>query len=160
MRKNTDGPRGVHNQFERTLTTVERDTEAARLRDEERLTYREIAERLGFASPGSAHHAAQRAIRSVPVAVVKTLRAREFARLEYLWEALQEGIDAGDVQAVTEGRKISESLRRLFALDGAVEPEGDDEKEASEIAKMLADADAFLKAEQAKIYRSGSGNAD
>lgn len=153
-------PRGKHGQFARKISTAERDGNAARLKADGR-TYQEIADELGFATRGAACRAVQRALDAAVVPAARLLRMREFARLELLWEALEPGVEAGDVKSITEARKVSESLRRLFDLDGPAEDQAPTtDAEQTAIDKMLADADAFLQSEQAKIYGNGAGNAD
>lgn len=146
-------PRAGNGRFTRAITTAERDGEAARLKAEG-WTYKEIAEQLGYASKGSACRAVQRALKAAVVPAAGALRLREFARLELLWESLEPGIEAGDVKAITEARKISESLRRLFDLDGAPETGEVEETERTAIDKLLADVEAWNRQEQAKIYGS------
>lgn len=153
-------PRGKHGQFTRKISTAERDGNAARLKADGR-TYQEIADELGLATRGAACRAVQRALDAAVVPAARLLRMREFARLELLWEALEPSIEAGDVRAITEARKISESLRRLFDLDGPAEDQAPTTvAEQTAIDMLLAEADAFMKSEQAKIYGNGGGNAD
>lgn len=45
--------------FRPSLDTAERDAEAARMYYSERVTWQEVADRLGFANKGSAKHAAE-----------------------------------------------------------------------------------------------------
>jgi hypothetical protein len=148
-------PRGNHGQFVRALTTAERDARAAELKGEN-WTYDEIAKEVGYANKSSACRAVQRALKAAVVPAANALRIREFARLELLWEALEPGIEAGDVKAITEARKISESLRRLFDLDGAIEAGQVDDEEKSSIEQLLAEANRIVDGEQAKIYRSAN----
>lgn len=149
-------PRGVHGKFVRKLSTAETDGRAAALK-EQQFTYEEIAEQLGMADKSMAFRAVQRALRAAVVPAANAMRIREFARLEYLWECLQPGIEAGDTKSITEGRKISESLRRLFDLDGAIETEPVDEAERTAIDALLAEASKIVDQEQAKIYGSARG---
>lgn len=141
--------------FQRSITTVERDTEAARLL-EQGLSYDEIAEELGFASRGNAYRAVQRVLRDVPVKAVSQLRAREFARLELMWESLMPGIETGDVPSINAGRKVCESMRRLFDLDGQpleIEPTGAGD---SEMEQLVREAEQIVAGEMRKIYGGDS----
>lgn len=149
-------PRGNHGQFARALTTAERDAEAARLKEQHH-TYQEIADLLGFANKSGACRAVQRALKAAVVPAANALRLREFARLELLWEALEPGVEAGDVKAITEARKVSESLRNLFDLNGAIESDQVDETERTAIDALLAEANEIVDSEQAKIYGGARG---
>jgi hypothetical protein len=137
--------------FQRSITTVERDTEAARLLEQGH-SYDEIAEELGFSSRGNAWRAVQRVLRDVPVKAVSQLRAREFARLELLWESLLPGIEAGDVPSINAGRKLSESMRKMFDLDAQpleTEPTGAGD---SEMEQLVREAEQIVASEMRKIY--------
>lgn len=149
-------PRGNHGKFVRALTTAERDAEAARLKAEH-FTYQEIATTLGFANKSGACRAVQRALKATVVPAANALRLREFARLELLWEALETGVEAGDTKSITEARKVSESLRRLFDLDGAIETDEVEEQERTAIDQLLAEASKIVDREQAKIYGGARG---
>lgn len=151
-----DRPRAGHGKFTRSITTAERDAAAARLKAEN-WTYQQIAEELGFADKSGACRAVQRALKAATVPAANALRLREFARLELLWESLEPAIEAGDVKAITEARKISESLRRLFDLDGPADPTEPDDAERNAVDKLLAEAWRIVENEQAKIYRSAHG---
>lgn len=150
-------PRGNHGKYARSIDTAERDGQAARLKADG-LTYTQIGDELGI-DRSAAFRAVQRALHAAVVPAANLLRTREFARLEYLWECLLPGIEAGDTKSITEGRKVSESLRKLFDLDGPQDAADDDvdEHERSAIEKMLAEVDAYVAEEQAKIYRAGNG---
>lgn len=76
MAQQTNG--GAQN---RTLKTVERDREAAQLREDGH-TWLDIAGRLGYASAGAAHTAVKRLLDRIPVEAVAELRATENRRLE------------------------------------------------------------------------------
>lgn len=149
-------PRGNHGKFVRALTTAERDAEAARLKGEN-WTFQEIATELGFANKSGACRAVQRALKAAVVPAANALRLRSFARLELLWEALEPAVEVGDVKAITEARKIEESLRRLFDLDGAIESEEVEEEERTAIDALLAEASKIVDQEQAKIYGGARG---
>lgn len=111
--------RGRNGQFVKTLGGAERDAEAARLRSTG-LGLRQIADTLGYESESGASKAISRALAAVPAEAVNELRLLESARLDQLLAALQPGVGDGNVQAIAEARKISESRRRLFGLDGPV----------------------------------------
>jgi AraC-like DNA-binding protein len=75
-------PRGGDGKFVRTIEAAQRDAEAARLRERGH-TYRQIAAELGYADPGEAHHAVNRAFAAIPAEGVAELRAQMLAQLDY-----------------------------------------------------------------------------
>lgn len=78
-----DNPRnGYNGRFERTLTTVKRDAEAAALRAQG-LTYPKIAEQLGFRDQWAARTAVERALRDTVAEPASEVRVLELARLDH-----------------------------------------------------------------------------
>lgn len=140
-------PRG---RFERTIDNVERDAHAARLRAAN-MSWRQIADVLDYTDESSARRAAQRALDAVPVDAAEQLRAVENVRLDYLLEKLAPGIDAGDVPAIEAARKISESRRRLYGLDGPIQVNLTETTQADlAMQDIVNEAKAKAAAERAK----------
>lgn len=78
-----DNPRnGYNGRFERTLTTVKRDADAAALRAQG-LTYPKIAEQLGFRDQWAARTAVERALRDTVTEPASEVRVLELARLDH-----------------------------------------------------------------------------
>jgi hypothetical protein len=146
--------RGGDGRFIRTVEGVEKDAEAARLRGAGH-NFDAIAERLGYANAGGAYKACMRALSAVPVEAANELRTLESERLDHLLLSLETAINDGDVKAITEARKISESRRRLHGLDGPVKvavsvdggvPEA--YREQLEAARARVAAERALKAQE------------
>ncbi len=148
--------RGRNGQFTRSVDSAERDAEAARLRAQN-LSFREIAERLGYADDSGAHKAVSRALAAVPAPAVGELRALSTARIEYLLEKLRPGIEAGDVKSITEARKLIESLRRLHSADGPAQLTVNlVDQRGSELEQLVDQAKARLLAEREAGAGDGS----
>ncbi|NGO68531.1 hypothetical protein [Streptomyces boncukensis] len=145
MRDQSNPARDGNGRFTRTPDTAERDAQAAQLRAHGR-TYRQIAAELGYADPGNAWRAVQRALTAIVREPAEELRAVEAARLDDLYVAALEVLerdhptvshgkviydDNGDpipddgpkIQAIRELRAIRESFRRLEGLDAATKTE-------------------------------------
>jgi hypothetical protein len=149
---NPDAPKGLTGQtrqqapaggFERSMETVRRDAAAAELRAQ-RLTYRQIGERLGM-NHGDAWRAVQRAKADVARPAVTKLIQTESEELDDLYVMALEVIEANHVvvshgkvvtmrdpdtgeerplkdsgpklQAIQTALRIRESYRRLHGLD-------------------------------------------
>lgn len=134
--------RGKNGKFCRGVAGAERDAEAAHLRAQG-MSYREIAEALGYADPSGAYKAVSRALAAVPVEAVDELRAVELARLDDLtsraWVVANKThpvvaangrvvlgpdgeplVDDGPVlHALDRLLKIAERRARLLGLDAA-----------------------------------------
>ncbi len=133
-------PRSGKGQFLRTPESAKRDAAAADLRADGR-SFQQIADELGFADKGEAHHAVQRALRAIVQEPAERLRTLELARLDSMYEAamgvlerqhvtVSHGkivyagkeplIDDGPVlQAIDRLLKIQERRARLLGLDAA-----------------------------------------
>lgn len=116
-------PRGGRGRFVRSPDTAIRDGEAARLRAQG-LTLQQIADRLGFASPGGVHDAIKRALAAAPAAGAEELRARSLARLNLQYETAQEiaerehlVVSHGRVVTTDDGEPLRDSGPELAALD-------------------------------------------
>ncbi|MEU3220028.1 hypothetical protein [Streptomyces sp. NPDC006971] len=139
--------------------TAERDAAAARLRTQG-LTFREIADELGFASKSAAHDAVGRALRAIVAPAAEALRDREAERLDGLYEEAlavlerthyahsggrlildqddQPLVDDGPkLAALRELRSLRESYRKLFGLDAPARVSVDAEQLGAEISGLL-----------------------
>jgi hypothetical protein len=116
---------------QRTIEHVERDAQAARLRAQ-RLTYEEIAQRLGYADRGEAHHAVRRALSEAIREPATELLHIELATLDKL---------AREAWAVLERKHVTISQGRVVKLDGT--PVDDD-------GPTLAAIDRLLKVHEAR----------
>jgi hypothetical protein len=74
-------------------------------------------------------------------------RALELARLDRLLLALKGAIDKGDVGAITEGRRLSESRRKLLGLDAPVKVAPTDPSGEQPIEVTLRITDGVLTRE-------------
>lgn len=137
-----------------------RAAEILRLR-EQGLTLRTIGERVGL------HHTTVRdilleEIASVRDPLVGEIRHTEAQRLYYLREKLAPDVNAGDVKAITEDRKISESLRRLYGADGPVQVSVEVEQSPADraFASLAEEAEAYLRHEEQKVYGDRDRDGD
>jgi hypothetical protein len=79
-------------------------------------TYEAIAEELGYASRGTVYTVVHTALAAQEADETENLRAIETVRLDRLQEALWSRAMAGDVAAISEGRRIVEARVRLLGL--------------------------------------------
>lgn len=135
-------PHDGKGRFTRTLSTAEREAEAARLRSLG-WTYQRIADELGWSNKGDAHHAVQRVLRDTVQEAGDDLRALELTRLDALYVAANEvlarkhvtvsngrivsGTDGGPIlddapvlQAIDRLLKIQERRSKLLGLDAPI----------------------------------------
>jgi len=97
-------PRGGNGRFTRSVDTAERDALAARLRARD-MSFREIAQKLGYANESGACKAVARALAAVPVQDVAQLRALELERLDELSRRLWKVFDT-KYPLVTDGPQL------------------------------------------------------
>ncbi|WP_327333709.1 hypothetical protein [Streptomyces anulatus] len=97
-------PHDGKGRFTRTLTTAEREAEAARLRSLG-WTYQRIADHLGWANKGDAHHAVSKVLRDTVQEAGDELRALELTRLDRLEIAANEVLEREHV-TVSNGRIV------------------------------------------------------
>ncbi len=81
-----------------------------------RLTYEQIAAKLGYANRGTVHRVVLEALKTQTVEAVEQLRNLEVARLDALQVALWPAAMAGDVTAVVEVARCIMARCRLFRL--------------------------------------------
>jgi AraC-like DNA-binding protein len=148
--------RGHSGRFERDLDTAQRDRAAALLRAE-RLSYEQIAQRLGFADKSGAFKAVQRAIAEAPAEAGAAVKASEIEQLDLLAQKAFEAMrrkhpvisngkrfddleDDGPVfQAINTLLRIQERRSRLEGLDAPPKSEvSSDTAIDAEIEKFLA----------------------
>ncbi|MDH6448192.1 hypothetical protein M2155_000600 [Streptomyces sp. SAI-119] len=144
-----DRPRNEKSRFVRSPETAARDAEAAILRAQG-WSYPAIAERLGFADRGDAHHAVQRAIADVIPEPAESLLFFELERLDAELERLNRLEQ--EVRAVLERRHITVSNGRVILHPETGEPMEDD-------GPVLQAADRLLKIEEAR-RRNGDRRAE
>ncbi|MEV8402593.1 hypothetical protein [Streptomyces niveus] len=155
----TDGqPRDGHNRFTRTLEGAQKDARAAELRGKG-WTYQRIADELGWANKGDAHHAVKRVLDATLREAGDSLRELERARLDRLsaaaWEVLDRQHvtvnngqiirlggeplldDAPALQAIDRLLRISESRRKLDGLDAPSRVSVDAQQLGDEIANLF-----------------------
>ncbi|MET9701693.1 hypothetical protein [Streptomyces griseus] len=97
-------PRGGDGQFVRSLTTAERDAQAAELRSKG-WTYRRIAAELGWKQGADAYNAVQRVLKETVREAGDEVRALELERLDRLEAAANEVLEREHV-TVSNGRVI------------------------------------------------------
>lgn len=135
-------PHDGKGRFTRTLSTAEREAEAARLRSLG-WTYQRIADELGWSNKGDAHHAVSKVLRETVQEAGDDLRALELTRLDALYVAANEVLarehvtvsngrivsgtngapildDAPVLQAIDRLLKIQERRSRLLGLDAPI----------------------------------------
>lgn len=83
----------------------------------EGLTWEEIAKRVGYSSPSSAHDAYQRAANRIIREDVDAIRNLESERLDCMHAAVWERALEGDLKAVDAVLKIMARRAKLFGLD-------------------------------------------
>lgn len=115
--------RNVQGRYVRTPETVARQAEAARLHSQG-LTYREIAEELGYASKQTAFNAVQAGFRHIAAPARDALQKRQ-QELDFLWEAAME---------ILENHHIVVSNGKVIEIDG--EPLSDDGPRLQAIAEL------------------------
>ncbi|MFI8865332.1 hypothetical protein ACIGNW_00215 [Streptomyces sp. NPDC053707] len=133
----TKRTRGGNGRIVRTLTTAERDAEAARLRARG-YTYQQIAEELGWSNKGDAHHAVKRVLTETVKEAGDEIRAIELARLDHLHTSAMD---------VLEREHFTVSNGRVVSLDGSG-PLPDD-------GPVLAAIDRLLKIQERRARLLG-----
>lgn len=100
-----------------------RATEAVRLRTEG-LTYRQIADQLGYSTENAANKAVLGLLGRVEIEAVDALRTLEVGRLDLLWSKVLRGIIRSETSPqglsaalVTAAVRVSERRARLLGLD-------------------------------------------
>lgn len=104
--------RDGHGRFDRSVSTAERDAEAARLRARS-MTYAQIGEALSI-SKGQAHEAVRRALRDTLEEAAGDVRALELDKLDALERT---------TLAILEAQHIVVSNGRVAMLDGSPVPD-------------------------------------
>lgn len=104
------------------MKAIERQTRALELR-RDGLTYREIAEKVGYKGPSSAYRGIMAALRRTQQPPADALRKLELERLDLAAAAIVEKVLAGDLQAIDRWVRLSESRRRLLGLDAPARTE-------------------------------------
>lgn len=94
---------------------ADRQNEALRLRLA-RMSYRQIAQRVGYSNPGSAHRAVEKALKSIPRENATALRNLEGETLDAAQLAIMPQVLRGDLVAVDRLLKIIDQRARLFGL--------------------------------------------
>lgn len=99
-----DRPHGGDGQFVRSLTTAERDAEAARLRSKG-WQYPRIAAQLGFKHRADAYNAVQRVLKETVREAGDEIRTLELERLDALYAAASDVLEREHV-TVSNGRVV------------------------------------------------------
>lgn len=124
------------------VTTADEIAECMRLK-REGMTLRQIAAALGLSKDTVARRI-DAGIAATVSTSVDALRVSETARLEALSKALASGVKAGEVAAISESRRIGESLRKLHGADAptvsVVQLEQRTDLEANTVVEALAAA--------------------
>lgn len=82
----TTQPRSGNGKWVRTPESAARDARAAELRAQGK-TFQQIADELGLANKGDAHHAVERALAEIVKGPAEALRDLELSRLDTMYEA-------------------------------------------------------------------------
>lgn len=144
----------------RTPESIARDAEAARLYYDEHLTYRQIADHMGWKDHTSALDAVNRAFRDIAQAQPTTgIRDRRDRELQFLWDAAMDIFnnhhvvvsngriieldgqplqdDGPRLQAIEQLRKINESWRKLDGTDAPSRVSVEAEQLGRDISRLL-----------------------
>lgn len=107
------------------------------------ISFREIAKHLGcdVRTAWEDYHCELTELRELTEQEVADYRVQERERLEMLWARLQTKVAAGDVYAIDQARKVSESLRKLFGIDAPAKvaptnPAGDQPYQGVDLGKL------------------------
>ncbi|MHA6760068.1 helix-turn-helix domain-containing protein [Streptacidiphilus sp. PAMC 29251] len=119
------------------------------------MTVRQIAAELGL-SPTTVQRRLDAGIEATVSPEVEELRVSETARLGALTKALAKGVKAGDVPAISESRRIGESLRRLHGVDAPAVTVVQLEQRNDLDANLVADA---LSAGLAAVFKLAGWDA-
>jgi hypothetical protein len=118
------------------------------------MSYRAIAEALGWRSPATAYGVVQRAMRKLVREAAAEAVALEADRLDNYLRALAPRALAGDLEALDRAIRISESRRKLLGLDAPqkiapTSPSGEEEYgTAAELYRLRRLADILGRGEQ------------
>lgn len=120
---------GDRNSVPARYTAAQRANEALQLRLA-RVSYREIAKRVGYANPGSAFRAVERALKNLPRESARELRVQELETLDLAQRALMPSVVAGHLGAMDRLVKIMDARARLAGLYAVPVDTGVDEFKA------------------------------
>lgn len=123
-----------------TIECKERAVKAVELR-KNGLTFRSIAEQVGYNSPQAAYDAVKRLLRETLREPADELRTLELERLDAMWQAHYLAAQAGDVQAIGACMKLMERRARLLGLDA---PEKKDVTADITARSLPASVDEFV----------------
>ena len=85
-------------------------------------TYEDIAAEMGYANRGTVHAIVRQALANQEVEYVGLYWQLEMDRLDRLLRGLWDRIEAGEVSAISEARRISEARVRLIEAAYPTEP--------------------------------------
>lgn len=144
--------------FARTPDTAERDAEAARLRTRG-LTYRAIAEQMGYASPSSVHDAVKRCLDAIVEEPGQEVRRLELERLDDMYAAVMAVLEREHI-TISQGRIVR---KRVLDENGdptivATDRDGKPvfrEEEILDDAPVLAAVDRLLKIMERRAKLTG-----
>jgi hypothetical protein len=144
--------------YVRSLETVARDAECARLYGDEGWTYQQIATHFGWADRSTAFEAVHRGYRDA-AAPARNVRKRRDAELQFLWDSAMEILESRHVvvsngrvieldgeplrddnprlQAIEQLRKVNESWRRMDGTDEPSRVSVDAEQLGRDINRLL-----------------------
>jgi hypothetical protein len=135
--------------------TVERDAEVWQLHIQG-LTLRQIGQKMKL------HHTTvmdiiNRGVAEVRDPLINDIRKIADERWHLLWNKLQPSIMAGDIQAIEVGRKLLESWRKQYGIDGPINIAMTTETSPADLAvqKLIEEAERVVAAEEAKINGHG-----
>ena len=96
-------------------TAAQRADEALRLRML-RLSYRDIAKRVGYANPGSAYRAVERALKNLPRENATALRTQELETLDVAQRSIMRMVLTGHLGAIDRMLRLMDARARLAGL--------------------------------------------
>ena len=100
----------------KAIAVMDRKAEALTLR-RRGMKYREIADKLGYATPGGAYKAVRSAMDATIREPADELRQHELGRLEELHQAVWDKALEGNLNAIDRVLKVAERRAKLVGLD-------------------------------------------
>ncbi|WP_421076799.1 hypothetical protein [Microbacterium sp. IO18] len=117
---------GDRNSVPARYTAAQRANEALQLRLM-RVSYRDVAKRVGYANPGSAYRAVERALKALPKESAKELREQELEALDVAQRAIMRQVLTGHLGAIDRMLRLMDARARLAGLYAVPNDTGVDE---------------------------------
>lgn len=139
------------------VALAEKRAQALRLRLEG-VTYRDIADRLGWKNQGSAYKAVQVEIQAIVAEPAEEVRLMELDRLNDMYAQLSTKRRAGDTDAIRTSLRIMERRAKMMGLDAPTRIDIT-QRIIEEAARYDLDADELLEAAEEIIKEGAIGGS-